>query len=176
MTASHANHDMEPSRERRQGGGNYSEDDITPEELALVRSAARKILQSFQASLSEALESRDRLKEGLVSREDVQKIIEEQKVPELQMVELSLLMKSADRGNKGYIVIDKFIEKLQELATETKQETVLKNFALACKRQALTLKKELMQYDTKRENRLDKRTFLKALSQLSITLNDEQVE
>jgi Ca2+-binding EF-hand superfamily protein len=50
------------------------------------------------------------------------------------MAELSLLMKFADRGNKGYITIDKFIEKLQELSTETKGETVLKNFAMNCKR------------------------------------------
>jgi len=112
----------------------------------------------------------------LVSREDVQKIIEEQKVPELQMVELSLLMKQADRGNKGYIVIEKFIERLQELASETKQEVVLKNFALSCKRQTLSLKQELMKFDSKREDRLDKRTFMKAIGQLPMPLNDEQVE
>lgn len=50
------------------------------------------------------------------------------------MAELSLLMKYADRGSKGYVAIDKFIEKIQELSTETKVETVLKNFAMNCKR------------------------------------------
>jgi len=44
----------------------------------------------------------------------------------------------------------------------------LKTFALACKRQTINLKKELMKFDTKRENRLDKRTFLKALNQLPL--------
>jgi Ca2+-binding EF-hand superfamily protein len=56
----------------------------------------------------------------LISREDLQKIIESQRVPELSMAELSLIMKYADRGNKGYVATDKFIENLQELATETK--------------------------------------------------------
>lgn len=74
----------------------------------------------------------------------------------------------ADRGTKGYIVIDRFIDRLQELSNETKQETVLKTFALACKRQTINLKRDLMKFDTKRENRLDKRTFLNALNQLPI--------
>lgn len=140
------------------------EDDATPEEIAICRSGARKILQSFSSTLSDALESKDRFKEGLISRDDVQRIIEEQKISDLQPVEVNLLMKLADRGSKGYIVIERFIERLQELSNETKSETVLKTFALACKRATINLKKELMKFDTKRENRLDKRTFLKALS------------
>jgi len=71
----------------------------------------------------------------LISREELQKLIEAQKVPEMNMAELSLLMKYADRGSKGYVAIDKFIEKIQELSTETKVEVVLKNFAMNCKRQ-----------------------------------------
>jgi|LauGreDrversion4_2_1035121.scaffolds.fasta_scaffold517658_2 Ca2+-binding EF-hand superfamily protein len=63
------------------------------------------------------------------------------------MAELSLLMKYSDRGNKGYIAIDKFIEKLQELSTETKAETVVKNFAMNCKRQHVNLRQELMRFD-----------------------------
>ena len=61
---------------------------------------------------SDALESKDRFKEGLISRDDVQRIIEEQKINDLQPVEVNLLMKLADRGSKGYIVIDRFIERL----------------------------------------------------------------
>ena len=151
------------------------EDDTTPEEIAICRSGARKILQSFAATLSDALESKDRFKEGLISRDDVQRIIEEQKISDLQPVEVNLLMKLADRGSKGYIVVDRFIERLQELSTETKSETVLKTFALACKRSVINLKKELMKFDTKRENRLDKRTFLKALHQLGIQITDDEL-
>lgn len=53
------------------------EDDATQEEIALCRTGARKILQSFSSTLSDALESKDRFKEGLISRDDVAKIIEE---------------------------------------------------------------------------------------------------
>lgn len=92
------------------------------------------------------------------------------------MAELSLLMKYADRGNKGYIAIDKFIEKLQELATETKGEAVLKNFAMNCKRQQVNLRQELMKFDTTRSGRLDKRTFTKAMNQLPANLADDAIE
>lgn len=172
---SRANYDMHPQRGENSKAKSFAghdqvmrEDDATPEEIAICRSGARKILQSFSATLSDALESKDRFKEGLISRDDVQRIIEEQKISDLQPVEVNLLLKLADRGSKGYIVIDRFIERLQELSNETKAETVLKTFALACKRQTINLKKELMKFDTKRENRLDKRTFLKALNQLPL--------
>ena len=92
------------------------------------------------------------------------------------MAEISLLMKYADRGNKGYIAIDKFIEKLQELATETKAEQVLKNFSMNCKRQQVNLRLELMRFDSTRSGRLDKRTFTKAMNQLPVTLADDAVE
>ncbi len=88
------------------------EDDATPEEIAICRTGARKILQSFSSTLSDALESKDRFKEGLISRDDVAKIVEEQKISDLQPVEINLLLKMADRGSKGYIVIDKFIDRL----------------------------------------------------------------
>lgn len=53
------------------------EDDATPEEIAICRTGARKILQSFSSTLTDALESKDRFKEGLISRDDVAKIVEE---------------------------------------------------------------------------------------------------
>jgi Ca2+-binding EF-hand superfamily protein len=111
-----------------------------------------------------------------VAREELQKVIEGQKVAELNMAEVSLLMKYADRGNKGYIAIDKFIEKLQELATETKGEQILKNFAMNCKRQQVNLRQEMMRFDTTRSGRLDKRTFAKAMNQLPVNLADDAVE
>lgn len=63
---------------------------------------------------------RDHHNEGIIPREDVYKMIEETKVPELSIAELNILMKFADRGNKGFICVEKFVEKLHELATETK--------------------------------------------------------
>ena len=90
------------------------------------RNAARKILQSFQSSIIDALHAKDRLNEGLISREDLQRTIESQKVHDLMPGELILLMKYSDRGNKGYIATEKFIERLQNLVTETKGETVIR--------------------------------------------------
>ena len=92
------------------------------------------------------------------------------------MAELSLLMKFSDRGNKGYIAIDKFIERLQELSTETNGEIVVKNFAMNCKRQKINLRQELMRFDQTRSGRLDKRTFTKAMNQLSVNLADDAIE
>ena len=81
----------------------------------------------------------------------------------MTMAELSLLMKFSDRGSKGYIAIDKFIERLQELASETKSETLLKNFAMSCKRQSVNLRETLGRLDTTRTGLLDKRVFSKAM-------------
>ena len=50
----------------------------------------------------------------------MQRCIEEQKIQEMEVSELRLLMKYADKGSKGFISIANFIEKLQELAMETK--------------------------------------------------------
>jgi Ca2+-binding EF-hand superfamily protein len=70
----------------------------------------------------------------LISREHLYQLIAEHKVPELTPVELNVILKQADRGSKGYISVDRFIERLQEYVTETKGEAGLRNFALACKR------------------------------------------
>jgi hypothetical protein len=43
-------------------------------------------------------------------------------VPELTQPEMILLLKHADRGNKGYVCPEKFIERLQEFVVETKGE------------------------------------------------------
>jgi hypothetical protein len=73
-------------------------------------------------------------------------------------------MKHADRGSKGYICLTNFVEKLSELATETKQDANLRGFALSCKRQGINLKQELFKYDSTRQGRLDKKTFQKAMN------------
>lgn len=84
---SRANYDMHPQRgdnSKAKSMGNQDqvvmamrEDDATPEEIAICRTGARKILQSFSSTLTDALESKDRFKEGLISRDDVAKIVEE---------------------------------------------------------------------------------------------------
>ena len=85
-------------------------------------------------------------------------------------------MKYLDPGFKGYIVIEKFIEKLQELQNETKTEGVLRTFALACKRQSINLRLELGKFDQKQEKRLDKLIFIKCLTMLPLQLTQEHMQ
>ena len=100
----------------------------------------------------------------------------DQKVPDLGHDELSLLLKYADKTNKGYVATEKFIEKLQVLATETKGDAALRTFAMNCKRQSVNLKQELFKYDASRTGRIDKKTFSKAMYQLPLTLAEETVD
>lgn len=95
---------------------------------------------------------------------------------ELSNAEANILMKYADRTTKGYLSIANFLEKLLELATETKSETYLRTFSMNVKRQGINLKTELMKYDTARNGRLDKKTFAKSMNQLPITMTDEGVD
>ena len=44
------------------------------------------------------------------------------------------MLKASDRGSKGYISTDKFIERLKELVSESKGEAALRLFAMNCKR------------------------------------------
>jgi Ca2+-binding EF-hand superfamily protein len=97
-------------------------------------------------------------------------------VPELTAAELQMLLKAADRGRKGYVATDKFVDRLKDLVSETKEETALRIFALTCKRQSINLRQELMRFDASRSGKLDKRTFVKALSQLPITLADDATD
>jgi Ca2+-binding EF-hand superfamily protein len=124
---------LEPSQDRK-GSSAHKADDISPEELNLCRSGARKIIQAYQGEIIEAVNSCDKLNEGLVSREDLLKTIESRRVPDLTPAELQILLKACDRGSKGYLSSDKFVEKLKELVSESKDEAALRLFAMNCKR------------------------------------------
>lgn len=43
--------------------------------------------------------------------------------------EINLLLKYCDQTNRGYISIDHFTNKLQELSSETKVDVMLRRFA-----------------------------------------------
>lgn len=103
-------------------------------------------------------------------------MIEEQKVPDLSGAELALLLKHADRGHKGWVAIDVFIQKLQGLLTESKSEITIRTFAANCKRQQVNLKQELFKYDTSRTGRIDKKTFSKAMNQLPVSMQDDTLD
>lgn len=119
---------------------------------------------------------KDKHNEGIISREDLFSIILESKIPELTNAEANILMRYADKTTKGYLAIANFMEKLVELATETKQEIYIRTFAMNVKRQGVNLKTELLKYDTARNGRLDKKTFSKALNQLPITMTEDGLD
>lgn len=108
-----SNYDMHPQRENPVGG-------VSQVELEKCRSGARKILRSFDKKLREKLDDRDRDNEGMIPKEAIEKMIVDERVNDLHADELHSLMKYLDPGFKGYIVTEKFVEKLQDLQTETK--------------------------------------------------------
>ena len=52
----------------------------------------------------------------------------------------------------------------------------MRTFAMNAKRQGISLKQELFKYDTARNGRLDKKTFMKAMNQLPVSLTDEGID
>jgi len=164
--------DMEPSQEK----ANLSQE-TSIEELNICKGAARKILSAAQNNLPELLSKKDLNNEGIISREDIQRTLEEVKVKDLSGGELHLILKFMDKGHKGYICIQFFLEKLQELASESKSDTMLRRFAGTLKHQGIDIRVEMMKYDQSgRNQKLDKKTFAKAMKQLSIALTDEEIE
>jgi Ca2+-binding EF-hand superfamily protein len=73
-------------------------------------------------------------------------------------------MKHVDKGTKGYIALGNFLEKLSNLAVETKEDAFLRSFSLNVKRQGINLKAELIKYDNTKSGRLDRKTFTKAIN------------
>ena len=71
---------------------------------------------------------------------------------------------------------NRFVQKLQEMASETEAETKLKRFAMAVTNQGLDLKKELLKYDVHRSGLLDLPYFRKCLKQMPTATNDAEIE
>ena len=123
------------------------------------------------------MNKRDIHNEGLIGREDLQRVLEEQKVKELSVGELNLLLKFADKGHKGYICITNLLDKLQELAVETKSDTMLRRFATSLKHQGIDIRQEMAKYEQLGKNqKMDKKSFSKALKQLAIALTDDEID
>lgn len=59
---------------------------------------------------------------------------------------------------------------------ETKIDAILRRFANTLKHARITLKDELLKFDISRSRKLDKKTFVKAMKQLSIALTEDEIE
>ncbi len=98
------------------------------QELNAVRSGARKIIQGAP-NLYDKLSESDKLSEGLLGRDILQRILEAENINQLTQNEIDLIIKHADITNKGYINYTVFLEKLQHLVQESKNDVVLRRFA-----------------------------------------------
>jgi hypothetical protein len=67
--------------------------------------------------------------EGVVSKIDIRQALEEQKIADLMVDDLNVLLKYMDKSNKGFISVDYFLSKIQELSVETKTDTMLRRFS-----------------------------------------------
>lgn len=165
-------YDLEPSQEMV-----HLSEGTSLEELNVCRVAARKILSACQNNLPELLTKVDIHNEGIIGREDIIKVLEEQKVKDLSMGELNLVLKFADKGHKGYICTQFFLDKLQELAVESKADTMLRRLATTLKHQGIDIRVEMQKHEQGGKNiRLDKNTFAKAMKQLSVALTNEEID
>lgn len=144
--------------------------------LVSCKRAARKILTQCHSNIADVVAKLDHLDEGIVSRDDLKKALEGQRVSDLDRDELTTLLKGCDRGSKGYVASSKFIDKLYAFAAEAEGEAVLRRLAKAVSHSDTNLKQELSRYDTSGRAKLDKATFKRCLKQLSIALSDAEIQ
>jgi hypothetical protein len=108
----------------------------------------------------------DHLEEGIINREELKRVLEGQKVSGLDRDELAALLKSCDRGSKGYVATSTFIDKLYAFAAEGEGEAVLRRLAKALQGSNTTLEQELAKGDSEGHGKLDKAAFKRCLKQL----------
>lgn len=97
-------------------------------------------------------------------------------MPDLQPSELNLLVTYCDRSQRGFLVINAFASKVQELAQETPLEAQLRKFANSVTRQAINLRSDLVSFETQHSGRLDRNSFRKALKQMALALTDAEID
>ena len=126
-------------------------------------------------TISKELDKLDPLDEGILNREELKRVLEGMKVPDLDREELSSLLKGCDRGQKGYLASAKFLDKLYSLAAETEAETILRKIAKQMQHSSTNLKQELERADNSGKGKLDQSTFKKTMKSLSVALSDQEV-
>lgn len=87
-----------------------------------------------------------------------------------------MLIKQADKATRGFLVIQTFVQLLQDLAKETDQEALARRFAKTIGHQAINLRAELSNFDNLRSGKLEKQVFKRAVKQLAIAMSDSEME
>jgi Ca2+-binding EF-hand superfamily protein len=99
----------------------------------------------------------------MISREDVIGVFTGLNIKDLSKAELKMLMKHLDKGSRGYVSLNNVCEKLQELATETKEDVMLRRFGATIKHQGINLLTELQRSDTSKNGTMDRKAFSRAM-------------
>ena len=148
---------------------------LSQKEIQACKKAARKILSKCQNNIADTIGKLDHLEEGIVVRDEVRKALEAHKIPQLEPEELQLFFKCCDRGNKGYLSTNKFIDKLHSLAAESEVEVIIRRMARTIVHTDINLKSEMLRYDLQNEGCLSKMNFKKCMKQQSISVTDQEL-
>jgi Ca2+-binding EF-hand superfamily protein len=82
------------------------------------------------------LSEKDSKGEGFISTEALRRTLtDDVKIKGLTSTDIEVIIQKLDESNRGFIALNKGLEKIMELAQETKNEISLRNFALSVKRQ-----------------------------------------
>lgn len=119
--------DITPSLEEPSSGGSGA---FSANQLKSIKAAARKVLIAFNGQMMDVLSREDTHNVGMLKMEKVKSKINEKPIKDLKPSELTLLMNYCDPGSYGFIVIPNFCTKLNDLAQETKDEVLLKQFSI----------------------------------------------
>lgn len=161
----------EPSPSKFSGPGGLS-----PEQEAQSKITSRKILAKLHSNLVEIVCKLDHLEEGIVNKAELNQTLLDSKVPDLAPEELNNLLKSQDKGQKGYIAASKFIDNIYELASESESDGVLRRIANSVAHQGANLKEHLREFDSQDTGTLEKAQLKKGLRQCSIAVSDSELD
>mmetsp|Transcript_24353 Transcript_24353/g.37701 ORF Transcript_24353/g.37701 Transcript_24353/m.37701 type:complete len:244 (+) Transcript_24353:6236-6967(+) len=120
------------------------------EDLKICKKAARKILSSCQNNLVDMVGKLDHLEEGIVVRDEIKQAIEQHKIAGLERDELALFFKFCDKGYKGFLSSNKFVDKIHSMSAESEAEVLMRRLARNVSHAQISLKKEMQNHDTSR--------------------------
>jgi len=149
---------------------------MSSDALAASRMTARKILAQCHNNIVEIVGRLDHLEEGIVNTSDLKHALEGQKINDVGADELDALLKGCDRGQKGYISTNKFIDTLYSMGAETESEVILRRLSKTLSHSGADLQQAMRRYDTQGTGRIDKTAFKKCLKALSVAMTDPEIQ
>ena len=131
-------------------------------ELEAVRATARKMLNG-KVNVLELVRSKDKSGDGILSRDELSQVLNSQSFGGTTSEDVQRVVTWADAPNRGWIAIDRFCARLQELSSVSKMDAVLRGFADQLNRHRIDLGELLSRGDTKKTGKLSAQQFKRAL-------------